>query len=38
MLYILKKLYQKKLKMNTELYFLVIQNSKAGGILNGGEV
>ena len=34
----MKRIYQKKLKINTELYFLVVQNSKADGILTGGEV
>ncbi len=34
----MKRIYQNKWKINMELYFLVIQNSKAGGILTGGEV
>ena len=34
----MKRICQNKWKINMELYFLVIQNSKAGGILTGGEV
>ena len=28
----MKRLYQKKLKFNTELYFLIIWDSTAGGV------
>ena len=34
----MKRLYQKKLKINTELYFLAIWNSTAGGLPISQEV
>ena len=34
----MKRLYQKKLKINTELYFPAIWNSAAGGLLIRQEV